>query len=261
MADMRITQPLFSTQVRDADAAGNRKTDGPQAADPKSSSADALRSEAFSWSPVVGSGWSLPAAAAPTTATARTRHADQRASNRVDIEEARRKIEDVTRRLDTREPGRDTRSQLQASLSQASLRMMTGQFTAEVRRVLKEQELILPMLPASREWALKVLNRQYYALRTAAELLKQDNLATVAGRAEVLVSLLSRNKLAYREAHHEVLTDTWALLASIADRIAEDGSDKLCFSTAKTAICLYATAEPLTEGYAPAVVPKARPRA
>ncbi len=270
MTEMRRVQPLFSTQVRETETRGG---DPEEHTEPQSAGPEALKDSAFSWSPVAGIGWSyssLPprptygadarsvpeggAALDATRSLSATAGASREATS--GVQSARERLEQAARILKQSRPKRG--SQLQASLSQASARMMTAQFTVEVRRVLKEQELILPMLETSREWALKVLNRQYYAIRTAAELLRQDNLATVAGRAEVLVSLLSRNRLAYRTAHGDVLRDTWELLSSVCDHIRDAGSDKLCFAAAKTAICLFATAEPQTEGYAPAAPPQSR---
>ena len=108
--------------------------------------------------------------------------------------------------------------------------------------------------------ALQILNRQYYSIRNAAEFLGQDNLATVAGRAEVLVSLLARDVVPYRERHTELLNDTWVLLDQIVSSMMEHGDDQSCFSVARTAVCLYGSAEPTTQQYAPAATRSSRAR-
>jgi hypothetical protein len=139
----------------------------------------------------------------------------------------------------SQDPGGDaTRQTLRESLSRATTRLMTDRFGMDVRSILREQEAVLPLLGTSRRWALQTLNRHFYSIRAAAEVLGQDNLATVAGRAEVLVSLLARDVVPYREAHAELLKDTWLLLDQIVERMLVHGDDHSCFSVARTAVCL-----------------------
>ena len=60
----------------------------------------------------------------------------------------------------------------------------------------------------------------------------------------------------FEPRHHELLDDTLHILNGILDRIERDGSDLRCFSTARTALCLYAAAEPTTQFYEPSQLPR-----
>jgi hypothetical protein len=87
-------------------------------------------------------------------------------------------------------------------------------------------------------------------------MLKQHNMAAVAARGEVLVQLLKHRIVSFESHHKELLDDTLHILSGILDRIERDGSDCRCFSTARTAVCLYAAAEPTTQYYEPSRLPQ-----
>ena len=146
---------------------------------------------------------------------------------------------------------RDIESRLRDSLNGAGKKMLVGQFVKELGRLLEEQSSTLPLLPTTRDWALKNLHRQYFAIRTAGELLGQPHLAVVAERAEVLTCLLSQKYIAYKSIHLEVFRDTHKFLQEITQQIGEQGDDSKCVTTASIALCLFAAVEPTSRSYTP----------
>jgi chemotaxis protein histidine kinase CheA len=134
--------------------------------------------------------------------------------------------------------------------------LLTEHFVRQLRKKLDDQEQILALLGQSTSWALEMLYKELHSVRAAATLLKQHNLASVAARGEVLVQLLKHGLVNYEMRHQELLADTLHILRGILDRIERDGSDQRCFSTARTALCLYAAAEPTTQYYEASHLPR-----
>jgi hypothetical protein len=136
-----------------------------------------------------------------------------------------------------------------APLSKTGRLLLTEHFVRQLRKKLYDQKDVLALVDHSQAWALEMMYREFHAVRAAATLLKQHNMASVAARGEVLVQLLKHRVVSYEQRHRELLEDTLHILGGILDRIERDGSDFRCFSTARTALCLYAAAEPTTQYY------------
>jgi hypothetical protein len=142
-----------------------------------------------------------------------------------------------------------------AQLSKTGRLLLTEHFVRQLRKKLYDQKDVLALVDTSQTWALEIMYREFHAVRAAATLLKQHNMASVAARGEVLVQLLKHRVVSYERRHRELLEDTLHILSGILDRIERDGSDFRCFSTARTAVCLYAAAEPTTQYYEPSHLP------
>jgi hypothetical protein len=146
-------------------------------------------------------------------------------------------------------------AQLSNQLSRTGRLLLTEHFVRQLRKKLYDQKDVLALVDTSQSWALEIMYREFHAVRAAATLLKQHNMASVAARGEVLVQLLKHRVVSYERRHRELLEDTLHILSGILDRIERDGSDFRCFSTARTALCLYAAAEPTTQYYEPSHLP------
>ncbi|HTV20795.1 MAG TPA: hypothetical protein VMG12_19055 [Polyangiaceae bacterium] len=144
-----------------------------------------------------------------------------------------------------------------AQLSKTGRLLLTEHFVRQLRKKLYDQKDVLALVDHSQSWVFEILYREFHAVRAAATLLKQHNMASVAARGEVLVQLLKHRVVCYERRHRELLEDTLHILSGILDRIERDGSDFRCFSTARTALCLYAAAEPTTQYYEPSHLPSA----
>jgi len=142
------------------------------------------------------------------------------------------------------------------ALSKTGRLLLTEHFVRQLRKKLYDQKDVLALVDHSQSWALEIMYREFHAVRAAATLLKQHNMASVAARGEVLVQLLKHGVVCYENRHRELLEDTLHILSGILDRIERDGSDFRCFSTARTALCLYAAAEPTTQYYEPSHLPQ-----
>jgi hypothetical protein len=142
-----------------------------------------------------------------------------------------------------------------SQLSKTGRLLLTEHFVRQLRKKLYDQRDVLALVDYSQTWALEIMYREFHAVRAAATLLKQHNMASVAARGEVLVQLLKHRVVSYESRHRELLEDTLHILSGILDRIERDGSDFRCFSTARTALCLYAAAEPTTQYYEPSHLP------
>lgn len=141
-------------------------------------------------------------------------------------------------------------------LSKTGRLLLTEHFVRQLRKKLYDQKDVLALVDHSQSWVFEILYREFHAVRAAATLLKQHNMASVAARGEVLVQLLKHRVVCYERRHRELLEDTLHILSGILDRIERDGSDFRCFSTARTALCLYAAAEPTTQYYEPSHLPQ-----
>jgi hypothetical protein len=144
-----------------------------------------------------------------------------------------------------------------AQLSKTGRLLLTEHFVRQLRKKLYDQKDVLALVDHSQSWVFEILYREFHSVRAAATLLKQHNMASVAARGEVLVQLLKHRVVCYERRHRELLEDTLHILSGILDRIERDGSDFRCFSTARTALCLYAAAEPTTQYYEPSHLPAA----
>ncbi len=147
-------------------------------------------------------------------------------------------------------------SSAQPPLSKTGRLLLTEHFVRQLRKKLCDQQDVLALVDHSQTWALEIMYREFHSVRAAATLLKQHNMASVAARGEVLVQLLKHRVVCYESRHRELLEDTLHILSGILDRIERDGSDFKCFSTARTALCLYAAAEPTTQYYEPSHLPQ-----
>jgi len=143
-----------------------------------------------------------------------------------------------------------------AKLSKTGRLLLTEHFVRQLRKKLCDQSDVLALVDHSQTWALEIMYREFHSVRAAATLLEQHNMASVAARGEVLVQLLKHRVVCYESRHRELLEDTLHILNGILDRIERDGSDVRCFSTARTALCLYAAAEPTTQYYEPSHLPQ-----
>jgi len=141
-------------------------------------------------------------------------------------------------------------------LSKTGRLLLTEHFVRQLRKKLYDQKDVLALVDHSQSWVLEIMYREFHSVRAAATLLKQHNMASVAARGEVLVQLLKHRVVCYERRHRELLEDTLHILSGILDRIERDGSDFRCFSTARTALCLYAAAEPTTQYYEPSHLPQ-----
>jgi hypothetical protein len=145
---------------------------------------------------------------------------------------------------------------MSSTLSKTGRLLLTEHFVRQLRKKLYDQKDVLALVDHSQTWVLEIMYREFHAVRAAATLLKQHNMASVAARGEVLVQLLKHRVVCYERRHRELLEDTLHILSGILDRIERDGSDFRCFSTARTALCLYAAAEPTTQYYEPSHLPQ-----
>jgi hypothetical protein len=153
-------------------------------------------------------------------------------------------------------PGTERSDDGRNNLSKTGRLLLTEHCVRQLRKKLNDQQDSLALVNTSQTWALDVLYREFHSVRAAATLLKQHNMASVAARGEVLVQLLKHRVLTFESHHRELLEDTLHILGGILDRIERDGSDLRCFSTARTAMCLYAAAEPTTQYYEPSHLPQ-----
>lgn len=147
--------------------------------------------------------------------------------------------------------GRSLERRMHDSVKSAGRNAIVKQFAFELERLLDEQAATLPLLSTSPEWALKNLHRQYLAIRTAAELLEQPHLAAVAERAEVLICMLSRKHVQYKQSHLEAFTNALGFLREIAGQITNHGSERSQFTTVCIALSLFAAVEPSSRAYTP----------
>lgn len=152
-----------------------------------------------------------------------------------------------------------TRSQLQRALRSRMRPRLIAAFVKQLRRVLDEQTAVLALLDSSPEWALPVLNRQFFALRNTGDMLGLSNLVAIAGRAEVLANLLDAKVLPRTEAHGRILRQTHGLLERLLEHLATGGSDQSCYPIAQTAAHLYERLEPVSTDYEPGAL-KRNPR-
>jgi hypothetical protein len=146
--------------------------------------------------------------------------------------------------------------QLRERLSKTGRILLTEHFVRQLRKKLYDQQDVLGLVDHSQAWVLQTLYKELHAVRAAATLLKQHNMAAVAARGEVLVQLINHGIVTYEARHRDLLEDTLQLLNGILDRIECEGSDTGCFSTTRTALCLYAAAEPQTQYYEPGHLPQ-----
>lgn len=153
--------------------------------------------------------------------------------------------------LDGPSPRAELGSQVRAALQSGGRRLLLRHFLAEVGKVLGEQETVLGLLDQSRAWSLSVLNRQFYAIRSAATVLGLRNLAQVAGRAEVLVNLLDSGSVTYNQNHGAVIVETHRLLRALVERLLDSASDENCHSIAQTVWSLHAALEGNVCAYEP----------
>jgi hypothetical protein len=142
-------------------------------------------------------------------------------------------------------------SLLSRALQSGGQRLLLRHFLAELDKLLSEQETVLRLLEQSRPWSLSVLNRQFYAIRSAAAGLGLRNLSQVAGRAEVLVNLLDGGSLIYNTNHGTVLVETHRLLRALVARLSDSASDANCYSIAQTVWSLHAALEGNVCAYEP----------
>lgn len=146
--------------------------------------------------------------------------------------------------------------QLRERLSKTGRILLTEHFVRQLRKKLYDQKDVLDLVDHSQAWVLQTLYKELHSVRAAATLLKQHNMAAVAARGEVLVQLINHGIVAYESRHRDLLEDTLQILNGILDRIESDGSDTACTSTTRTALCLYAAAEPTTQYYEPGHLPQ-----
>jgi len=146
--------------------------------------------------------------------------------------------------------------QLRERLSKTGRILLTEHFVRQLRKKLYDQRDVLVWVDHSQTWVLQTLYKELHAVRAAATLLKQHNMAAVAARAEVLVQLINHGIVPFEARHKDLLEDTLQLLDAILDRIEHEGSDTGCFASTRTALCLYAAAEPQTQYYEPGHLPQ-----
>ena len=149
------------------------------------------------------------------------------------------------------EAANDPRGQIRDALRRGGRRFVLPEFVKELHRLLQEQEAVLKLIDSKATWALPVLNRQYFAIRSAADVLDLSHLAHVASRAEVLANLLDTGVLPFSSAHGDILVHTHGLLKELVLHIAKRGSDQGCYSIAQTASWLYSTLDPALGDYEP----------
>jgi hypothetical protein len=162
---------------------------------------------------------------------------------------------EAAKQLGATEASSGSKSGIPAKLSKTGRLLLTEHFVRQLRKKLYDQRDVLALVDHSQAWALEIMYREFHSVRAAATLLEQHNMASVAARGEVLVQLLKHRVVSYENRHRELLEDTLHILSGILDRIERDGSDVRCFSTARTALCLYAAAEPTTQYYEPSHLP------
>lgn len=151
----------------------------------------------------------------------------------------------------------EARRKIKQALARGGRPLLLPAFAKELKHLLHDQADILPLLDSNPDWALPLLNRQYHAIRSAAEVLELDHLVAVASRAEVLANLLDTRILPMTSAHGHLLTQTHGLLVELVTHIAKRGSDVACYPIAKTAHWMYTLLDPALADYEPGQ-PKAR---
>lgn len=144
-----------------------------------------------------------------------------------------------------------SRRQIQRALSPRARPLLIAEFVKQLRGILDEQTTVLQLLDRHPEWALPLLNRQYYAIRGAGGVLGLSNLVAVASRAEVLVNLLAEGILIRTSVHRRILLQTHALLEQLITHVATRGGDEACYPIAQIASCLYELLEPASSEYEP----------
>jgi hypothetical protein len=150
-----------------------------------------------------------------------------------------------------RDPALEARRQIRAALARGGRERLLSEFLKELRRVLQEQATVLELVQSNPAWALPLLNRQYYAIRSTAEVLHLHNLAQVSSRAEVLSNLLDTGIVALAPPHANILTQTHGLLLELVAHVAKRGSDDGCYPITKTALWMYSTLDPALNEYEP----------
>lgn len=164
-------------------------------------------------------------------------------------------VEHTQEHVPTGEPRDDkaaeARHKIRTVLARGGGHLLVPQFVKELRRLLHDQEAVLKVINSDPTWALPVLNRQYYAIRNAADVLGLHNLANVASRAEVLANLLDTGILKLAAAHARVLIDTHGLLVELVSHVAKCGSDKECYPITRTALWMYSLLDPSIGEYEP----------
>lgn len=145
----------------------------------------------------------------------------------------------------------DAPTQLRRALANGGRRLLLRHFLSELSKLLDEQEQVLQLLETARAWSLPLLNRQFYAVRSAAESLKLRNLAQVAGRAEVLVNLIDTGELAYDRNHGTVIHETHRLLRKLVGKVFENDGDEDCYSITQTVWSMHAALDPSLCEYEP----------
>jgi hypothetical protein len=143
-------------------------------------------------------------------------------------------------------------AELQRTLSASGRRLLQAQFCSELERILDEQEHVASLLETAPDWARRTLSRQYFAIRSAAEILGLPNLAAIAGRAEVLLGLLKLGEISHSPLHGEVLKEVRSLLVESSRLVREQGHDQGAITAVQTVTCLFAAVEPRTLDYMPA---------
>jgi hypothetical protein len=142
-------------------------------------------------------------------------------------------------------------ARLPRALARSGRRLLLRHFLAELSKVLDEQEQVIALLDTSRAWSLPLLNRQFYAVRVAARELELENLAQVAGRAEVLVNLIDSGELTYEHNHGAVIRETHRLLRKLVFKVIETNSDDACYAITQTVWSMHAALNPALCEYEP----------
>lgn len=145
----------------------------------------------------------------------------------------------------------DARGQLKRALANGGRRLLLRHFLTELSKVLDEQDSVLAVLDSSLSSGLPLLNRQFYAIRTAAEGLRLQNLVQVAGRAEVLVNLIDSGAIDYEPNHGTVIRETHRLLRKLVAKVRETDSDTTCYSITQTVWSMHAALNPCLCDYEP----------
>ena len=97
--------------------------------------------------------------------------------------------------------GKQDKSDATATLSKTGRLLLTEHFVRQLRKKLYDQKDVLALVDHSQSWVLEVMYREFHAVRAAATLLKQHNMASVAARGEVLVQLLKHGVVWYENPH------------------------------------------------------------
>ena len=140
--------------------------------------------------------------------------------------------------------------QLRASVTKANQKAVMEQYAVEVDKLLVQLSTMLPYVNTG-EWPLRFFYKHLSSIRGASQMLGQTNVASVAGRAEVLVCLLNRHIVSFQATHQELLADSIHIIRSMLRSIRSDGSDRFTNLATQTAASLYAALEPVTQTYEP----------